>query len=54
MAAAEVAFVPDPERWVVEGEEGGGRRQGGGGGGRVREVGKKLEMGGRVSKSDLF
>lgn len=22
-AAAEVAFVPDPERWEVEGEEGG-------------------------------
>lgn len=51
MAAAEVAFVPDPERWVVEGEEGGGgRRQALGG---EREV-KDMEMGGRVSKNDLF
>lgn len=27
MAAAEVAFVPDPERWLVEGEGGGGERE---------------------------
>lgn len=47
MVAAEMAFVPYPERWVEEGEGGGL------GAGERREV-KGMGMGGRVSMSDLF